>query len=115
MNKDFFILLFLRLGLAFTFLYAAIASFIDPNSWVGFLPSWIKNIIDGNILLTIFSVYEIILGLWLIYGKWLYYGSILAVLTLFGIVVTNIGAFDLVFRDVGLLLAAIALMLLSKK
>ena len=100
----------LRLGLAFSFIYAAISSFINPSSWIGFFPSFLQN----DILLMIFSIYEILLGIWVFSGKKLFYSSVLSSLTLFGIIVFNFGAFDIVFRDVAILAMAIALALLSK-
>lgn len=105
---------FLRLGLAIPFLYAAIAATLDPNSWIGFFPSWLQNIFPGGLLLGLFSLYELALSLWLISGKKTYYASALASLTLLAITITNLGALDIVFRDIGLLLAAIALTILSK-
>ena len=102
--------LLLRLGLAFSFIYVAISSFLNPSSWIGFFPGFLQK---DNIL-TAFSVYEIILGIWILSGKKLFYSSILAGLTLFGIIISNFGAFDIVFRDITILFMAIALALLSR-
>ena len=114
MNK-YLISFFLRLGLASVFLYAAIASFLTPNNWIGFLPTWLKNIIPGIILLSIFSIYEIILSLWLLSGKKIYYASILSAITLFLIIITNITNLDILFRDIAIFFSAISLAILSKE
>lgn len=106
---------FLRLAIAIPFLYAAIAAFIDPTSWVGFLPSWTNSIIPVSMALILFSVYEIGLSLWLISGKEGFYSALLSAITLGGITFFNLGALDIVFRDVGLFLAAVALVLLEYK
>lgn len=106
---------FLRVGLAVVFLYAAVASFLEPTSWIGFLPQWLRNIADPNALLWLFSAYEVILALWLLSGKKTYYAAILSGLTLLAIIVFNMGALDIVFRDVAILFMAVALAVLSKE
>lgn len=115
MEKNNFSLIsfFLRLAISIPFLYAAIAAFLDPTSWIGFLPGWIGKIMPKEIALSMFSVFQIILSIWLLSGKWLRYSSVLASAILLSITVFNIGALDIVFRDVGLLLASISLTLLA--
>ena len=110
MEKEKLVSLFLRLGLAFSFFYAAIASFVNPEVWIGFFPEFLRNI---NGIATVFSIYELILGGWLLSGKKVFYAAILSALTMFGIVIFNFNAMDIVFRDVSILLAAIALAVLS--
>lgn len=99
----------LRLGIAFTFFYAAIFSFLNPNDWIGFFPLFLRDFFSADLLLPVFSFYELILGFWLISGKFQFYSALLSALTVLGIIVFNFGVMDIVFRDVGLLLAAIAL------
>ncbi|MEK6834735.1 MAG: hypothetical protein AABX61_00545 [Nanoarchaeota archaeon] len=111
MNKVSF---FLRFGIAFSFLYAAVSSFLNPNAWIGFFPIFLKDLIPNDILLILFSIFEIILALWLISNKAIFYASILASFTLLGIIIFNFSSFDIVFRDVTILFAAIALAFLSK-
>jgi len=101
--------IFLRLGLATMFLYAAISSFVDPREWVGFLPSVLTDRIDAETLLHIFSVYELAIATWLLSGVYVRYAALLCALTLGGIVVTNFDLFAISFRDIGLLFAALAL------
>ncbi len=113
MENKALISFFLRLAIAIPFLYAAIAAFLAPESWIGFLPGWVGLILPVEIALSLFSIFQIILSLWLLSGKWLRYSSILAAATLLGITVFNVGALDIVFRDVGLLLAAVSLILLA--
>lgn len=113
--KKYLISFFLRLALASVFLYAAIASFLTPSNWIGFLPAWLKNIIPATTLLVAFSVYEIILSLWLLSGKKIYYASILSLITLFLIIITNINDLDILFRDIAIFFSAIALAILTKK
>ena len=108
-------IILLRLGLAFVFFYAAIASFISPDSWVGFFPIFIRNILPAQFLLIAFSFYELVLGFWLLSGKWAVISAALAAASLLGIVVFNFGVMDIVFRDIGLFIAASALLFLHRK
>lgn len=105
----------IRLGLAFSFFYAAYASFQNPTSWIGFFPQRLRDLAGAETLLTVFSIYEIILGLWLLSGKKVVYAGLLASATLFGIAVFNWGAMEIVFRDISLGLAALALASLAPK
>lgn len=101
--------LLIRLGLAIVFLYAAISSFLDPREWLGFLPPFLTRLIDGEILLKIFSVYELLLAAWLISGVYTRYAGLLCAATLAGIVASNFSLFAISFRDIGLMFAALAL------
>jgi len=101
--------LLLRLGLATVFLYAAISSFVSPDDWVGYLPTFMIELVDADILLKFFSVYELILAGLLLTGVFTRYVGLLCAATLAGIVVFNFDLFAISFRDIGLTLAALAL------
>ena len=99
----------LRTGLAVVFLYAGIAAFISPNNWIGYIPEFIGNFITKAFILTIFSAYEVILALWLLSGKKQFIASIFSSITLICIIIANITILDIVFRDIAILLMAVAL------
>ena len=101
--------MFLRVGLALVFLYYAISSFLNPSSWAGFIPLFLRNLVDANLLLTLFSMYEIILGVWIFLNKGIFYASLLSSLTMLAIIISNFGALDIVFRDIAILFSANAL------
>ena len=103
----------LRVGLAIVFLYAAVASFIEPDAWIGYLPIFLRHIFPASILLGGFSIYEILLSLWLLSGKKTLYAASLSAITLIGIIFANIGALDIIFRDFAILFSALALAALS--
>lgn len=107
MNKTGILLL--RLGLAFVFFYAAIGGFVSPNDWIGWLPVFLQN----TLILNLFSIIEIIMGVWLLSGYRSFWVGILSGFMLSGIVVFNFQLIVVVFRDVGLALAAFALAFLS--
>lgn len=101
--------LLLRLALATVFLYAAIASHVSPKEWIGYFPTMLTDHVSSTLLLRLFSVYELFLAAWLLTGFYVRYAALLAAATLFGIVVSNFHLFIISFRDIGLMLAAVAL------
>jgi len=70
-------------------------------------------LVPENILLPAFSIFEIILALWILWGKYLFYSSLLARVSLLGIIIFNLGQMDIIFRDVSILLTATALTVYS--
>ncbi len=103
----------LRIGMATVFLYAGIASLLEPAIWSSFLPSWLGSIVPFKPVLVIFSIYELILGCWLLTRWKTFYAAILASITLIAIVLVNITALDIVFRDIAILFASLALVALD--
>jgi len=114
-DRNALVSFFLRSGLAIVFFYAGIASLISPENWVGYIPQFIQNNFSASILLILFSVYEILLGFWLLSDKEIFYASILSTVTMFFIVIFNLSVFDVVFRDIAILFMAISLIIFSKK
>lgn len=114
MLKQKVALILLRLGIAFGFFYAAVFSFLNPNSWVGFFPMFLQDFFGADLLLSAFSFYELVLGFWIISGKYNFAAGLISAATLLSIIVFNFGSMDIVFRDVGLFFAALALALLNR-
>lgn len=112
-EKGVLVSFFLRLGLAVVFFYAGVASLISPENWIGFIPQFIQNNFSASLLLVLFSIYEILLGLWLLSNKKIFYASILSSATMFFIIIFNLSVFDVVFRDIAILFMAISLALIS--
>ncbi len=115
MKKDALASLLLRLGLVAVFGYAAVAATLRPNDWVGFMPQFLTRLIPALTLLKIFSAYEIVLAVWLLTGWEVFYAAVLSALTVAGIMVANPGALDITFRDIAILLGALALAVLNDK
>jgi len=105
----------LRVALAIPFLYAAVAATLQPEAWIGFMPQFLQNLFPSSLLLGAHSSLNVILGLWLLSGWKTKYAAALSALTLLTITLTNLGALDIIFRDIGLLLAAVSLALLHYK
>ena len=108
--------LILRIGLAFAFIYPAIAAFFDPTSWIGYFPQFVKEIIPNEILLlNSFGAIEVILALWILSGWKIFYPSAIAALFLLTIVAFNWTQLDILFRDISIVAMAIALAILHRQ
>lgn len=105
----------LRSGLAIVFLYAAVSAWINPDAWIGFIPPWLRAIVPGTLFLTIYNIFQVALAFWLLSGKRAFEAAIVTGITLAAIILLNMGALDLIFRDVAILFAAGALAALSMR
>ena len=105
----------LRFGMSFCFVYVAVSAWLSPQNWSGFIPLFARNIVPESFLLYIHAGFDLLLGLWLLTNKKIFYASILSALNLLVIIIFNFGSLDIIFRDIGLLAAAISLALLSRE
>lgn len=101
--------LFLKLGLAFVFLYAGISALISPADWIGFIPDWLPTIIPKETMLMLHAIFEVGLGIWLLSSWKGFFAAGIAALDLLMITIMNFSILSVVFRDVGLIFAASAL------
>ena len=101
--------LLLRLGLAFVFVYAATASFADPDRFERYLPAMLAHPWVEHWCLPAFSTYELVLAVALATGHRLVLASSLAALTVAAITVVNPAEFDVLFRNVAITCAALSL------
>ena len=101
--------LVLRIGVAFAFLYAGIGGFVDPQSWLGWFPKFMRDLVPEMLLLQIWGLYEIVTGIWILSGKNIFVPSLIASLSLAGLIIFNFSAMDIIFRDVTILAATVAL------
>jgi len=104
----------IRLAVAFAFVYAGISGFINPDTWIGYFPAWSKGFVPDTTLLIIWGIVEIAIGFWILFGKKILIPSIIATLSLAGIVVFNWNQIDIIFRDISIMLAALALIFAEK-
>lgn len=105
----------IRLGLAFTLMYAAVSAWQNPDAWIGFIPTFLRDLLADEILLAAHSLGNFALGLWLLSGWKVYYSALISAAAIASILVFNLGAMDIIFRDVGLFFAAMALFALSRE
>lgn len=99
----------LRIGLAFAFLYPPLDAIVDPYSWLGYFPSFMRGIVPDMVLLHSFGAVEILIVLWLLSGWKIFWPSVLSLLMLLSIVFSDRGDFEVVFRDLSIAAMALAL------
>ncbi len=102
--------LILRIGVAFAFLYPPYAALIDPYSWLAYFPGFVHSWdINQLLLLHAFGILEVIIALWILSGYRIAIPATLATLMVLGIVVFNWADLDVLFRDLTIAAAALAL------
>src|SRR3989344_445044 len=106
----------LRAGVAFSFLYPPVNALSDPNSWIGYFPQFVRELnasigLSDLTLLHAFGVFEVLLALWILSGWKIFWPSLAAVGMFLGIVVFNTSQFTVLFRDLSIAAAALALAL----
>ncbi|MDP3697996.1 MAG: hypothetical protein Q8R47_00260 [Nanoarchaeota archaeon] len=105
----------LRVALAVPFLFVAIDATLQPEAWVGFIPFFVREILPASLVLGAHALVDFTLALWLLSGWKTTYAAAFSALNLATIIIVNLAALDIIFRDVGLLLAAVALGVLQYK
>lgn len=107
--------LLLRLALAFSFLYAAYGFWTAPNDWIGYIPSFVRNVgLSQSVLLMALAGFHLVIALWVLSGWRIFIPSIVAAVFLFSVVYFNWNQLDILFRDISLALAALALAFISR-
>lgn len=103
---------FLRVGLAITFLWIGVLIFKNLEAWGGYLQPWAAGLLPIPIYKAMIgtAVLDIIIGAFLLFDflPWLaaFVGAVHLV-----VVLTVSGITDITVRDIGLLVAALALMI----
>lgn len=100
--------LLLRIGVAFSFMYPSISAWFSPYSWVGYFPSFIRDIVGSSdiLLLHTFGFFELAIAVWILLGKRVVVPASIAAAVLLLIVIFNLGQMDILFRDIPILLMA---------
>jgi len=103
---------FLRVGLAITFLWIGVLIFKNPEAWGGYLQPWAAGLLPIPIAQAMIgtAILDITIGSFLLFDflPWLaaFIGAIHII-----IVLATSGITDITVRDIGLLVAALALMI----
>lgn len=105
----------LRVSLAFSFLYPAVAGLIAPSNWIGYFPSFLLDMFPETGLLITFELFQIVLALWILSGKKPLWANALALFVLVAIIIFNFSQMDVLFRDISLAGIALALILLARE
>ena len=105
----------LRIALAFAFLYPAYGFWAKPNDWVGYIPAFVREFgLSQNALLYGLMAIHLIIALWILSGWRVFIPSLLAAVFLISVVYFNWNQIDILFRDISLALAALALAFYSR-
>jgi uncharacterized membrane protein YphA (DoxX/SURF4 family) len=105
----------IRIGLAFVFLYAAVFMTISPEKYIDYFPKFMRDLVPGYTLLHIFAIFEVIHSFFLIIGKFKFINAIISFLTMLSLTVVNLDKFSVLFRNVSIILSALALVIQSRK
>lgn len=102
-------------ALAFVFGYFGIDKFVSPEIWIGWIPLWMDGLLGMSLdtWLSMIGALEVLFALLLVIPIRLVQrtGAVLIALHLLGIL-TQVGWNDIAVRDIGLLLADLALLFL---
>ena len=107
--------LLVRVGVAFAFLYPVVSAFMEPDSWIGYFPGFMRGIVPDPLLLHSFGLVEVVIALWILSGRRIFIPSVLASVMLVAIVAFNFNSMDVVFRDLSIACAALALATASRQ
>ena len=99
----------LRIGLSFVFAYAAIEVYTHSENFLKYLPDMVQDLIDPKYFLPAFGIGEIILALWLLSGWNVHYAALISSALMVGIILPNLDSFHILFRNVAIGFAALAL------
>jgi hypothetical protein len=104
---------FLRLGLAFVFVYAAVEIHFNPDNFLRYVPAFVTTQMDITQFLPLFGGAEILLSVWLLSGKWGRASSMISFLLLCAITIPNYAFFTTLFRNVAIASGALSLFCLE--
>ena len=103
----------IRIGLAFVYGYAAVEMFVDPINFLRYVPPFMQEIMPIDLFLFAFGSFEIFFTLWLLSGIKTKYAGILSAFLMLSIILPNIQYFAVLFRNVAIGFASIALFVLE--
>jgi uncharacterized membrane protein YphA (DoxX/SURF4 family) len=103
----------LRFGVAFTFLYASIAAFINPTPWLSYFPHFMRAMVSDDILLWTWGGAELLIAIWILSGYKIFIPSVAAAGLMMGIFIFDISSHPIIFRNVCILCTSIALAIIS--
>ncbi len=108
----------LRAGVAFSFIYPAVTAWMEPYTWLGYMPGFAIDLaasvgVNDMVLLHAFGALELLIALWLLSGWKIFLPSLAAGALLLAIVVLNPSEFPVLFRDLSIAATCFALALMN--
>lgn len=103
---------FLRIGLAITFLWIGVLIFKNPEAWGGYLQPWAAGLVPIPIAQAMIgtAILDITIGAFLLIDFLPWLAALVGAVHLI-IVLTVSGITDITVRDIGLLIAALAIVI----
>ncbi len=103
---------FLRVGLATTFLWIGVLIFKNPEAWGGYLQPWAAGLLPIPLAQAMIgtAILDITIGTFLLFDFLPWLAALIGAVHIV-IVLTVSGITDITVRDIGLLVAALALMI----
>ena len=101
----------LRYAVCFVILWFGINQLINPNYFLGYVPSWVP--LSANLLIMINGIFEVVFGGLLLMGLFTRFSALILSLHML-VIAIGLGYNDIAIRDVGLALAAFAVFLNGK-
>ena len=105
----------LRLGIAFALLYPAVMSFVNPDKWTAFLPPVLTALVAPKNLLMILAGYNLLFAILILVKPdpgWTICGILF--ITFIALAVLGYRDLDLVYQNISVGLATLALGLFGK-
>ena len=104
----------LRVGLGITFIWVGVLIYRDPLGWAGYIQPWALKFIPGSLETTMIQtgIWDIAFGLLMLFRPTVWLGALLGAMHLVVVLVTA-GITEVTVRDIGLLFAAVALLVES--
>lgn len=99
-----------RLGIGVVFLWMGIDIWVHTDYWMTWLPGYVSQFIEPQIMMLMTGVFDFVFGLLLLLGLFTRISALLMALHLIG-VINTLGYNDIAVRDFGLLLATIGIFL----
>ena len=100
-----------RLGVGIVFLVFGVWQILSPSGWLGYLPDFVLGFgISPSTFILLNGIFDLLIGLLLVFGLFLRIASAFGILHLAGIIF-SLGWNDVAVRDLGLMIVLISVFL----
>jgi uncharacterized membrane protein YphA (DoxX/SURF4 family) len=103
-----------RYGVGIVFFLFGVDQILNPGNWSAWMPAWIGNLgVELDTIVVSLGIFNLAVGVLLLLGLFTRLAALLAGLHLIGVIYT-LGWNDITIRDIGLLLASIAVLIYGR-
>lgn len=104
----------LRAGLAFVFMYAAVAMLLTPAAFMSYVPAVLRESLLARPFLLAIAIVELLLTVALLWRPFTHVAALVSAAMMIAIISCNFDSFDVLFRNVGIACAALSLALQTR-